>query len=114
MRLRYPHRISNAPTLLNSASVNRNGSLRIWPLKLIVERATARDRDSNFKRCSYRNSASANKKRPVPNLPLLPLLKEQPPRTGLDSQTLAGVTGRLHRSEERRVGKECRSRWSPY
>ena len=21
---------------------------------------------------------------------------------------------RLHRSEERRVGKECRSRWSPY
>ena len=23
-------------------------------------------------------------------------------------------TGALHRSEERRVGKECRSRWSPY
>ena len=22
--------------------------------------------------------------------------------------------GQLHRSEERRVGKECRSRWSPY
>src|ERR1051326_3225461 len=22
--------------------------------------------------------------------------------------------GRFHRSEERRVGKECRSRWSPY
>ena len=22
--------------------------------------------------------------------------------------------GRLKRSEERRVGKECRSRWSPY
>src|SRR2546429_4323030 len=22
--------------------------------------------------------------------------------------------GRQHRSEERRVGKECRSRWSPY
>ena len=21
---------------------------------------------------------------------------------------------RIHRSEERRVGKECRSRWSPY
>src|SRR5439155_8714025 len=28
----------------------------------------------------------------------------------------AGWPGRsvLHRSEERRVGKECRSRWSPY
>ena len=24
------------------------------------------------------------------------------------------VTGFLGRSEERRVGKECRSRWSPY
>ena len=24
------------------------------------------------------------------------------------------VTGKLMRSEERRVGKECRSRWSPY
>src|SRR5579859_5674007 len=23
-------------------------------------------------------------------------------------------TGHCHRSEERRVGKECRSRWSPY
>ena len=23
-------------------------------------------------------------------------------------------TGHIHRSEERRVGKECRSRWSPY
>ena len=23
-------------------------------------------------------------------------------------------TGHAHRSEERRVGKECRSRWSPY
>ena len=23
-------------------------------------------------------------------------------------------TGRVYRSEERRVGKECRSRWSPY
>src|ERR1039458_10613086 len=26
----------------------------------------------------------------------------------------AGTKGRTDRSEERRVGKECRSRWSPY
>src|SRR2546422_643184 len=26
----------------------------------------------------------------------------------------AGLSGSLFRSEERRVGKECRSRWSPY
>ena len=25
-----------------------------------------------------------------------------------------GVSGDIARSEERRVGKECRSRWSPY
>src|SRR2546422_26059 len=27
---------------------------------------------------------------------------------------LGGAARALHRSEERRVGKECRSRWSPY
>ena len=27
---------------------------------------------------------------------------------------LTGVSAELQRSEERRVGKECRSRWSPY
>ena len=26
----------------------------------------------------------------------------------------ANITTTLNRSEERRVGKECRSRWSPY
>src|SRR3712207_9417368 len=29
-------------------------------------------------------------------------------------QTAGAVIGTDHRSEERRVGKECRSRWSPY
>ena len=27
---------------------------------------------------------------------------------------LLGIIVLAHRSEERRVGKECRSRWSPY
>src|SRR3989441_13216604 len=31
-----------------------------------------------------------------------------------DAQPAGGGDGREHRSEERRVGKECRSRWSPY
>ena len=30
------------------------------------------------------------------------------------SQAELGVRAQLKRSEERRVGKECRSRWSPY
>ena len=29
-------------------------------------------------------------------------------------QLFGGETGKRSRSEERRVGKECRSRWSPY
>ena len=37
---------------------------------------------------------------------------------GLDSLMLVSlivaIEERFHRSEERRVGKECRSRWSPY
>ena len=36
----------------------------------------------------------------------------------LSQDTVHSLTGtimyRTHRSEERRVGKECRSRWSPY
>ena len=32
----------------------------------------------------------------------------------MEMETSAGGLGRAFRSEERRVGKECRSRWSPY
>ena len=32
----------------------------------------------------------------------------------LDMLRQIGVEGIVTRSEERRVGKECRSRWSPY
>src|SRR5256885_16733000 len=30
------------------------------------------------------------------------------------AQSVDGLRGKGNRSEERRVGKECRSRWSPY
>src|ERR1039457_5770599 len=35
-------------------------------------------------------------------------------RNGKSKKTLKGEFGEIERSEERRVGKECRSRWSPY
>ena len=35
-------------------------------------------------------------------------------RFGLDSAVQPSVEDELSRSEERRVGKACRSRWSPY
>ena len=31
-----------------------------------------------------------------------------------DAGAVFGIVPRVLRSEERRVGKECRSRWSPY
>ena len=34
--------------------------------------------------------------------------------TNYDIAELVGQIKKLNRSEERRVGKECRSRWSPY
>ena len=33
---------------------------------------------------------------------------------GRAAAAISGITARDDRSEERRVGKECRSRWSPY
>ena len=47
------------------------------------------------------------------------LIVSSSPRKGGNSETLAaafakGAREAGHRSEERRVGKECRSRWSPY
>src|SRR6478752_9662390 len=36
------------------------------------------------------------------------------PAGGAASQPRAATATRTRRSEERRVGKECRSRWSPY
>ena len=41
--------------------------------------------------------------------PANPLIKADKPWEGT-----AAITGPYVRSEERRVGKECRSRWSPY
>ena len=35
-------------------------------------------------------------------------------QAGIESQAMANVHQARWRSEERRVGKECRSRWSPY
>src|SRR2546429_5656508 len=43
-----------------------------------------------------------------------PLRGRQPVERDLYVQRRRDSAGRGERSEERRVGKECRSRWSPY
>ena len=37
-----------------------------------------------------------------------------PAQEQTQTQTAEATAGEANRSEERRVGKECRSRWSPY
>src|SRR5947209_13208677 len=39
---------------------------------------------------------------------------DAPTRTPADRQKMLNDARKVYRSEERRVGKECRSRWSPY
>ena len=46
---------------------------------------------------------------------ILNLVLEEAARMGIRDLTVnASSLFDIHRSEERRVGKECRSRWSPY
>src|SRR2546430_2020634 len=69
--------------------------------------------------CALPISAVVECVRSPPELKLLLLRSNAPPRT-TTSMDEARVIRSLHeddhfaRSEERRVGKECRSRWSPY
>src|SRR3712207_6285775 len=53
--------------------------------------------------------------RPLGKLILMTAMSPTPAGEGKTTTTV-GLTDALHglRSEERRVGKECRSRWSPY
>src|SRR5256885_12521388 len=43
-----------------------------------------------------------------------PVKKMHGAKYGFAHHMLFNLSGPSHRSEERRVGKECRSRWSPY
>src|SRR3989454_8591283 len=44
----------------------------------------------------------------------IPLLYETGGETLCDRVVVVACSSKVQRSEERRVGKECRSRWSPY
>src|SRR5438094_10639865 len=64
---------------------------------------------------------AATSRRVYQTVPIQPdqVLKEmwENPRRGYDSvvvKAFINLIGIYPRSEERRVGKECRSRWSPY
>ena len=45
---------------------------------------------------------------------LLPMIDDMVKLLGIELSTVDAIAVSGGRSEERRVGKECRSRWSPY
>ena len=47
-------------------------------------------------------------------LPKAPLYREEFEHDNCGIGACVNIHGEKSRSEERRVGKECRSRWSPY
>ena len=49
---------------------------------------------------------------PYPQIPMEAMIKKMQEMFNKDLEELKNKD--LERSEERRVGKECRSRWSPY
>ena len=46
----------------------------------------------------------------VPDVPVVPYITGD----GVGAEVTPSMQAVVNRSEERRVGKECRSRWSPY
>src|SRR5258707_10855173 len=56
--------------------------------------------------------AAGQRRQRIVDVPLIALFAQ--PRQLVDLQPAHGGVFHLQRSEERRVGKECRSRWSPY
>src|ERR1035438_894079 len=91
---RYPVISSEAPTQV--------------PIPLLMMASTYASRDAP----SLRSMATTGRHR------LLPRLRDEDGRTAtvskLPENDLGNTSGPFGRSEERRVGKECRSRWSPY
>src|SRR5206468_5108050 len=75
-------------------------------------RHTRSDRDWSSDVCSSDLARAAAKNHVVR---ILPLLSDgfASARSWPEGTTASGSTQSIHRSEERRVGKECRSRWWP-
>src|SRR2546430_4314168 len=61
-----------------------------------------------------RNSLSRKKSNKQPQMYPLPTLNSEYLSPPSSPNLLTPCTFQIYRSEERRVGKECRSRWSPY
>ena len=51
---------------------------------------------------------------PLQNFQYDTIMREYSRRQAQNHRILEEHTAEAYRSEERRVGKECRSRWSPY
>ena len=73
------------------------------------ERAAMRERAQELKAAARRGPGKADGESDV-----LAKIAEMPPPDRAMAERLHAIVKASARSEERRVGKECRSRWSPY
>src|SRR6266536_3549182 len=94
------------PSASGRAAVSASGTA--CPTRSAIEAGTARiSRPAPDRRAARPIRVGA------PPMPVLPPIASSTPRERL-WVSARGTGTRPARSEERRVGKECRSRWSPY
>ena len=62
---------------------------------------------------SYMKYAGTSVENPIPD-PVIDMIRSKIFKDMCPKMMIAPTVIGLRRSEERRVGKECRSRWSPY
>src|SRR5216683_2688046 len=96
-----PFRISLPSTLARRSRISKSANFPSAPLDFIraIARRLAHPGGSRHRRAQQ---------------PFVHLLLVHAGQPGASRDVLDGAVAVTNRSEERRVGKECRSRWSPY
>ena len=95
--------------LLAAGAAEKEAELLSDKSMAAAERALAKCEENHIDVLTIQDARYPERLRNIPDPPLvLYILGKLPP---VDEALLIAVVGR---SEERRVGKECRSRWSPY
>src|SRR5574337_732596 len=106
-------------SMVEQAILNSVEALKKRDLKA-AEKILEADREINKKRFDIENQLMiliATQQPMAHDLRLLASIMEiisELERMGDYAKGIANINIRMGRSEERRVGKECRSRWSPY
>ena len=93
--------------------LKQDGHYETVSLELEVDGCRIKD-DSTFNQLDFLRRVKESLKGPKSSCPCIRLVAIDPPSTQGASYGAEARASHRRRSEERRVGKECRSRWSPY